>query len=342
MIAVWKYSLETEAQRLLHCAHQIVIGFYRVNNFIVLPYTPKAGNALIVTFPDLPYNTIPRFWDRVKKINIDDFPLQIKSNLLRQTTTLLKNANLPAPDLQKTKKLWEKAGDKILNEIYRIMPAKRDRIKKIVIHPTSFGTTCSFNLSKKGVDYVEMYLRQDQGISTIAEAILTSLIRPDIYEKLGGVWQESEIVADWLLTQSSLAGVIRKYEKKSNFVPTIKGTRIKQQARLISESDKFYKKLGLPAQTKVFNLNGLTPEIHKRPIENLNPKEKILLRELIQKENTILTFDEIADSLSQNEEQFSLWALAKLVERLRTKLEENGLSGSYIQTLRGQGYILKN
>ena len=342
MIAVWKYSLETEAQRLLHCAYQMAVGFYRVNNFIILPYTPKTKNALIVTFPDLPYNTIPRFWDRVKKINIDDFPLQIKSNLLRQTTTLLKNANLPAPDLQKTKKLWEKAGDKILNEIYRIMPAKRDRIKKIVIHPTSFGTTCSFNLSKKGVDYVEMYLRQDQGISTIAEAILTSLIRPDIYEKLGGVWQESEIVADWLLTQSSLAGVIRKYEKKSNFVPTIKGTRIKQQAKLLQESEDFYQKLGLPVNQKVFKLNGLTPEIYQKPVENLSPTEKAILRLLIQKANNVSTFDELADTLFPSEENFSLYAITKTIQRLRTKLEENGLSGSYIQTLRGQGYILKN
>ena len=51
---VWEYSIKTEAERLLHCAHQMAVGFYRVNNFIVLPYTPKIGGAHIVTFPDLP------------------------------------------------------------------------------------------------------------------------------------------------------------------------------------------------------------------------------------------------------------------------------------------------
>jgi len=342
MIAVWKYSLETEAQRLLHCAHQIVIGFYRVNNFIVLPYTPKAGNALIVTFPDLPYNTIPRFWDRVKKINVTDFPLQIKTDLLKQTTSLLKIANLPAMGFQKTKKLWEKAQDKILKEIYRIMPAKQGQIQKIIIHPTSFGTTCSFNLSKKSVDYVEMYLRQDQGISTITEAILSSLTRPGIYEKLDGVWQESEIVTDWLMTESSLAEIIKKYENKSNFVPTIKGTRSKQQAKLLAEFETFYQKLGLPINQKVFNLNGLTPEIYQKPVGNLSPTEKIVLKILIEKANQPVSFDEIGDLFFRSEENFSLYAITKTIQRLRNKLEENGLSGSYIQTMRGRGYVLKN
>ena len=69
MKSVWDYSLETEALRLIHCARQMVVGFYRINNCVVLPYTLKVNNDLTVTFPDLRFQEIPAFWEKVKKID---------------------------------------------------------------------------------------------------------------------------------------------------------------------------------------------------------------------------------------------------------------------------------
>ena len=86
----------------------------------------------------------------------------------------------------------------------------------------------------------------------------------------------------------------------------------------------------------------MNPEIYKKPVVNLNPTEKILLKHFIEKENQVVSFDEIADIIFKSDEEYSLYAIAKKIERLRNKLEENGISGSYIQTLRGQGYLLKN
>jgi len=337
---VWEYSIKTEAERLLHCAHQMAVGFYRVNNFIVLPYTPKIGGAHIVTFPDLPYNKIPRFWEKIKKIDIQVLPIRVNKSILEQTAKLLEKADLPAPEFENTKNQWGKAQNEILSEIYRIIPSKKGSIKEIIIYPTSFGTSTSFNwLNANGK--IIMYLRQDQSIASITEAIITSLTRKDIFEKLDGVWQESEIVTDWIITQSSLAAIVKKYDQ-TPFLPTIKGVRIKQQARLIEKSDRFYQKLGLPVNPKVFSLNGLTPEINKKPVENLSALEKSVLRLLIQKSNNVATFDELGDATLKNEENYSLYAIAKTIERLRNKLEANGISSSCIQTLRGQGYVLRN
>ncbi len=340
---VWEYSMETEARRLLHCAHQIVAGFYRVNNFKVLPYPAKIENSLTVTFPDLPYIQIPRFWEQVKKIDVDDFPIQVNPALLLQIINLLEKANLPVADYKKTKILWGKAGGEILNEIYRIIPSKKDQIEEIIVYPTSFGTSSSFNhFGKKAKGKVIMYLREDQGIATITEAILTSLTREDIYRKFDGLWQESEIISDWLISESALNGILQKYEEKNSFIPTIKGVRAKQQASLQQKSNDFYKKLGLPTEQRIFNLNGLIPQIYKKPVENLTLVEKTLLKLLIQKANTTVTFDELANILFASEDDFSLWAMAKTIQRLRDKLETNGVSGSYIQTSRGHGYLLKN
>ena len=340
MKSVWGYSLETEALRLIHCARQMVVGFYRINNFIVLPYTPKVNNDLTVTFPDLRFQEIPAFWEKVKKIDINIIPIYADPKLVKAVKEILKN-QLAQTEFRDLKTLWIRAEKEIVTEIYKIIPSKKGAIKKLTIYPTSFGTSSSFNLiTKKGE--IALYIRSDGGIHTITEAIVTSLTRAEIYKDLGGVWQESEIITDWLVTKSSLADVLQKYERKERYIPTLKGTRLKQQAKLLVKSENFYKKLGLPTTKNVFGLNGKTPEIYKKPIENLTSKEKTILRLLILKMDNAVTVDEIGENIFQSADNFSLYAISKTIERLRRKLELNGISGSYIQTLRGKGYLLKN
>ena len=337
---VWEYSKETEALRLLHAAHQISVGFYRVNNFIVLPYNPKINTLNLVTFPDLNYNNIPRFWDKVKSIDIVDLPIKVDKKLLKDTINLMSSINIPKAEFEVVKEKWAKAEVEILTKLYDIIPSKKDLIRKITIYPTVFGTGTSFNWGDKSGEIL-MYLRTDQGVADITEAIITSLTRRDIYKNLDGIWQESEIITDWLVSQSSISDVIKKYDK-TPFLPTIKGVRIKQQARLLQESDNFYKKLGFPINQKIFGLNGLTPEINKKPLMNLSETEKAILKLLIEKAGGVASFDEIGAELFEAEDAFSLYAISKTIERLRNKLEANGISGSYIQTLRGKGYLLKN
>jgi len=83
--------------------------------------------------------------------------------------------------------------------------------------------------------------------------------------------------------------------------------------------------------------------IRQKQIENLAPRDKEILRLLVSKSPNIVTVDEIADILfAANQNAFSLFAIAKFIQRLRDKLEENGVSGSFIQTERGKGYLLVN
>lgn len=44
--------------------------------------------------------------------------------------------------------------------------------------------------------------------------------------------------------------------------------------------------------------------------------------------------------LFDDDDSFNLHAISKAVERLRTKLEKNGLPSTLIQTVRGCGYML--
>ncbi|MEK9209046.1 MAG: helix-turn-helix domain-containing protein [Patescibacteria group bacterium] len=340
-ITNWEYSIESEANRLVQCAYQIAVGFYKTNNFIVLPYNPNIKTANVVTFPDLSFTKIPRFWEQAKKAEVKNLPVIIDKNLLATTISFLEKEVIKKPSYEKIKLLWKKSEKNIINEIYKVLPSKKNLIKKITIYPTLFGTSCSFNWIDKNGNII-IYLRDDQGIHTITEAVVTSLTRTDIYGKLEGLWQESEIITDYLVTETSIAKVLQKCEDPKLYIPTLKGVRIKEQAKLLAESDEFYVKLGIPSFTKPFGYNGLIPELFGKPVANLTETERKVLLSLIRKSNTVTEIDDIGSVMFKSEDNFSLYAISKTIQRLRDKLEANGISGSYIQTLRGKGYVLKN
>ena len=347
---VWEWSVKTEVKRLIHTAHNIADGFFRVNNFFVVPY--RSGSLrnlhiLTVPFPELPYKTILRFWERVKRVDIKNFPLEFDKDLVKAVNGLLKTSDLPGSDLRRSdlrgvKQTWEKAAAAILDEIYKLMPEKKGAISKIIIHPTNFGTTCSFNIADSFPAAAEMYLRQDQDIYAITEAILSAVTRDEVYRELDGMWSESELLVDWLIMKSSLSPILKKYQPKTNFIPTVKYTRMKQGAKLMNESQDFYRRLGAPILENIFGMEDGRPTVSGRPIENVSPREQKILELLIQRGNNLVTIDELSELVFDAEENFSLWAIAKTIQRLRDKLEQNGVSGSFIQTLRGQGYVLKN
>ena len=297
--------------RLLQVAHNIANGFFQANHFLVLP-DPNPH----VFLPDLPYLSIPRFWDRVARIQIQTTPINkiiAPVDLVHQTSQLI--AQLPQPNITTTLASWDKSKNAVISEIYRLIPSKRDWIKNIVIWPSTFGTTCSFNILKEPGD-VYIWLRQDQGVSTIVEAILTSLTRQDIFDHLDGTWSESEILVDWLLTYSPLAKLLPPTPK------TIKSTRTLQNAGLVQTSQEFLRKIGAPS----------VPLSHI-DTSKFSTSEKQLFDLLTSRSPQIVPFAEISTSL---------YSAAKSIQRLRDQLESQGLSGSFIQTKRGEGYLLTN
>lgn len=54
-----------------------------------------------------------------------------------------------------------------------------------------------------------------------------------------------------------------------------------------------------------------------------------------------MSYDELADTVWGVGEFKTFWALNKMVERMRVKLEKLGIEGERIESVRGQGYILK-
>ena len=324
----WDYSLNHEAQRLIHVGHAVAIGFFKTNGFYPLPYG-ASPNFLTVLLPDLPYLTIPRFWKKVAKISIDQMHMIGQPQLTAQLEKLLiQTPILPPPNISSIKSQWEKISDKFFDQVYKLLPNKKSLIKEVIIWPTNFGTICSFSKVEFTPHKVYIWLRADGGVENIGWAILSALTRQDLIDHFGGLWQESQILVDWLMNETVLSKFFARPHKSMYTL------RSKQNASLLEMSTKFLAKIGAP------NIDSFT--VKNIDTSSFTGREKKLLDLLIAKSPQIVTFDEINELLTNNYEQFSLYAISKSIQRLRDRLEKSGVSGSFIQTKRGEGYLLVN
>ena len=170
----------------------------------------------------------------------------------------------------------------------------------------------------------------------IAEAILSSLFKPEL-EKQNYGWQETEGVIDFLMQYAQLKEIFEHYQ------PTLRTIRSKEDGKLAIESQKYLKRLGIPTG-EIFSLENDRILIDgKTPKENFSANETKVIRLLVTNKNQLCSFDQIGDVLWEDSvESFSVWAISKLIQRIRNKLQANGVSPAVIQTQRGHGYILKD
>ena len=325
-MAQWECSGKSEALRLLYTAGQISRRFYQTYNFFVLPQLTGAADYAAAVFPCLNYRSIGKFWRRVKTIKTDRLPPEASPDLLGQTLKLYQQAGLALPEYGKIKKLWAGAETAILAGINRLIPPPPGGlVKSITVWPTRFGTTCSFNRPEKFPADICIYLRADCGIWQMAEAVLSALVRQTLQTRLGASWEETELVADWLAQESFLKNILAKYGGR--YYPTLKLIRNRQNGRTFSQSQAYLEKLGLLAKSgAVENPPGLTE------------KENGILNCLKRQRGQTVSFEALGEIVCP--ENYSLFCIAKTIERLRRKLEAAGIAGTTIQTVRGKGYLL--
>lgn len=331
MVASWEYSPQKEALRLLHTARQIAAGFYKLNGFIVLPFPHAQSTDQIVTFLDLPYLSIPRFWEQVARIGVKYLPgidVKVPPKLLTAVAQLM--PPLPQPNFQAAKDAWEQYESPILEAIYSLIPSKKGSISQIVIWPTILGTGCSFSYFCPSTKSIVIWLRQDKGVAAIVEAILSALTRDDVFSHLGGVWQESEIIVDWLMAYSSLNPLLQAADPNWASNLTIKYARKKQSGSLALQSEDFLQRIGAPIANPA-----------KVDLAQFTAREKEIMELLISCSPRPVRMEQIGEILFKNNpDEYSLFAISKAIQRLRNRLEQNGISGNFIQTKRGEGYLL--
>jgi len=342
----WNYSVETEADRLIQCTANAFNRFYLKNGFLVLPQIQSNDSGCsIVYLPDLNYTSYPTFIKKVRKINPTTIPVSNDNNLYKVAGDILEKSNISFDEI-KTEKLkiaWKKVENDFYKFLEQTFPQLKGSFLNLEILPTNLGTNTSFSTAKKdkGIRYITIYIRVDQKIAQIAEGILSSLFCGWLVKEKRvwcDNWQENEAVIDFLMTKTKLKDIFSDYQ------PTLKNLRQKQLGKLVQESQKYMKKLGI-AVGDIFTLKDDTVLVdQKYTLTGLTEKEYRLLKYLVENKNQVCAVDAIGGILwnNEDEEAFSLWAISKQIERLRQKLQMHGLSPSLIQSQRGQGYLLRD
>jgi DNA-binding response OmpR family regulator len=104
-------------------------------------------------------------------------------------------------------------------------------------------------------------------------------------------------------------------------------------ARLIPDSIKYFEELGYPLKSYIKNV---------KQINNLTNEEKKVLNYLLNNKNKVVSFESIGNIIWEDNDidKFSLYAISKLIERIRGKLQSNGINYNTLHTQRSSGYAL--
>jgi hypothetical protein len=125
---------------------------------------------------------------------------------------------------------------------------------------------------------------------------------------------------------------------------TLAATRLlsSDAGKVLAQSKLFLTELGAPIFEQPFAIVDSRVNFLGRQINQLTLREHEVLRLLVQQAPKTVNLDSLAELIFDHDEQYSLYTIAKVIERLRKKLDAQGISSSYLTTARNQGYFLKN
>ncbi|PIR98811.1 hypothetical protein COT87_02805 [Candidatus Collierbacteria bacterium CG10_big_fil_rev_8_21_14_0_10_44_9] len=318
------HSPQLEASRLLHVAGTISHSWFQKHNFLVLPTTlPKVATAQVI-FPDLPYSSIPHFWKSVNQLTLST-PQSAPAPLLSATQSLLSphyQEKLYTHHLSKLKIQWDQVAPHFWNNLFTLFPTYSNRINSLTIISTQYGPYTTFSLAKTPHSNITIYVRQDSTIDRLLWTILTSLFRPKMQTDMHYTWEEIEAVVDWLMSKSALACRLKLSH------PTIKNLRAEQIATYRQQSDRYLINLG-------FTLNA-----HDITLPHPTTQDQKLLDLLLTKRGQTVSYEDIASVLWTGNDDWSLYAVVKAIERLRRQIKESGIHTPLILAHRKLGYSL--
>lgn len=329
-------TLKTEANRILHASYQTARGFYWSKKFAVLPYLVK-NNPATVYLPELEYSKISNYWETVTQLSQTNsiVHLDLSPELSKKLMIMLENNYEDiSPSVQLLQNQWKQYQDKIIPYLQQEFADQLKRITEIEVRVTAYGTKASFDcvLPNKKAKF-SCYIRQDMSVGNIVEALIQGMQYADPLVR-NYSWESKEAIVDFILDRAKKQGII------PDFQPTLPGLNSNQE--LLNKSQKYLEKLGINFEKKLKIENQLIYLNGKIISAQLTSIQHIILTSLIKKQNQIVTFDELADIVWQDDEEFSIWAINKQLQRLRTKLQSLGMEGTVLQSIKGRGYSLQN
>lgn len=324
------YTDELGCSHICFLAKGISMEEYQCNGFCVLPYLSKK-NPKSVFFPDLPYSK--SFWKYIQnnpnKNLCDTFPKMA----VNEVKSLLKVNSTNLKKLEEIKKEWLKIEKDFFTDLYKFLDFEKElsKVSEINILLTPYGTRGSFNPPRVG-DKFKLFVtsRIDMGAGNIAMLILQNLFI--IKTRLGGEINTNE----YLRRMASTAFLFKHtyFKKYYKDFEDLLDTSYDYNEKELNDSTAFLTKLGFPLKEIVIDLID----------RNFTKQELNVLKLLIKNKNKVVTFDEIAENIWQEQvdDKFSLESLAKIIQNLRNKIRNQGIKKEVIFTKRGKGYLISS
>lgn len=324
-------SAETEAERIVYTSAQIIHGFYFKNKFAVLPQLPFLS-ASVVVLPDLPYSDINDYWNRVTNYNVDTLKLSSDYSLIDSVKEIVRFEKSDV--LAKRRDEWSTLFPKIWDYVTTLYREQSSRIDSIEVRITRYGTKVSWGLfSGDNPQTFVCYLREDVPVDYLVEALFTAMVRFGS-NNLDETWHDTEAYVDYLLSSTDISQLL------PNFKPTLlnhaeRFVQYQQRSnKYLASHDLRFADPNICIDGKKIIIDGNDHSAH------FSPKERKIVRKLISSSNSIVTYDELFEDLwGSRVDNYSLWALSRLMSRVRHKLSELGFSSKSIQSVYGKGYI---
>ncbi len=330
---IWEHTKENEIQRMVLVARMIRSYFYQKKGFQVLPkIATKSVNTIY--FPNLPIVHHQYFWECIQDNVFWD--QQLPEPLYKEIYAQLPDTI--APTIQQIE--WEKIAPHFWKTIQQFLPEVYSKLSKVIIRQTAIGSLASgIRRTKEESGTITVYLRFDADISHIASAIFIASLDHTRKDGLlyGYSWEERQSVGDFLLTHTSLAELFPNHES------TMKAVRSNISESLTRDTKLYLTELGYPPK-KLFSVNDQQQILVNEEPLHLRPQEQHIMELLIEKRNQIVSTNSLATKLWEKEsnKKYSLYAISKVVERLRKQIQAIGIYPGVIETRRGLGFVLND
>lgn len=328
-------SPRSEAERIIFTLVAILHGFYEKQGFVVLPrQIGEVSPEVLVVLPQLDYAKIPELWEELGSKK-SELPTTVGKQWIEQIMNLIPE-NMPQSALAlELANQWEKVEKKFFVELEQYFPKIGDLFGEIEVRVTQYGTIASGSwITGEKKQKMIYYLRMDRGIEDLA-AMIVNLIFEYQKGELGITWSKREALMDFVMTRPNMKKLFPRYRPVMSQLARVSCSVRKQ-------SENYLRELGIPRITHEFELVGGKVQIKGKIVgPELTKLDKAVMKLLIEHRGELVLYDELADSVWGVGEFKTFWAINKLLERMRIKLEKIGIDGDRLKSIRGQGYLLK-
>lgn len=334
---------EALADYLCYLGKQISCGFFQDRRLLVLPEEHNTETRAIV-FPRFSYSR--QFWKGLSIFTQKDRVFHFADNAPRsfyEAENHIKTTRTHTyiDRVQCIQHEWKRSEHSLFHQLNQFLPKLSiPKISSLTILVSPFGTWGSFYAEKKANNYYdfEIAIRQDFNASQVAEAILSLLYLIQHPTRGNSIkWHLREAIVDFLMTKSSFGELF-----SSEYILTLSAASPELSQNLVKQSQCYLAELGFPVRSVLSAANGMFFINNTRVLNLFTPTEKRILKNMIRNKNQVVTYDQIAEWFWQEhaDERFSLYSIAKIMEKIRRKIKTAGVYPEVIYTVRKEGFVL--